>query len=121
MNSLLKESSQEEYSDLSFSNSKKNENSYRIQPFKINFEYKNLTKSINTFKDYIKGKQNIQKKTYLSPNKIFNNESQNNSEISTSFSTFDFLSKNELIYLKNQSNTIKNEIEKIIENENKAN
>ena len=121
MNSLLKESSQEEYSDLSFSNSKKNENSYRIQPFKINFEYKNLTKSINTFKDYIKGKQNIQKKTYLSPNKIFNNESQNNSEISTSFSTFDFLSKNELISLRNQSNKIKNEIDKIIENENKTN
>ncbi len=121
MNSLLKESSQEEYSDLSFSNSKKNENSYRIQPFKINFEYKNLTKSINTFKDYIKGKQNIQKKTYLSPNNIFNNESQNNSEISTSFSTFDFLSKNELISLRNQSNKIKNEIDKIIENENKTN
>ena len=121
MNSLLKESSQEEYSDLSFSNSKKNENSYRILPFKINFEYKNLTKSIKTFKDYIKGKQNIQKKTYLSPNKIFNNESQNNSEISTSFSTFDFLSKNELISLRNQSNKIKNEIDKIIENENKTN
>ena len=121
MSSILKEFTQEEYSDLSFSNSKKNENSYRILPFKINFEYKNLTKSIKTFKDYIKGKQNIQKKTYLSPNKIFNNESQNNSEISTSFSTFDFLSKNELISLRNQSNKIKNEIDKIIENENKTN
>jgi len=121
MSSILKEFTQEEYSDLSFSNSKKNENSYRIKPFKVNLEYKNLTNSINTFKDYIKkGKNNIYKKSYLSPNKI-SNESQNNSEISTSFSTFDFLSKNELIYLKNQSNTIKNEIEKIIENENKAN
>ena len=121
MSSILKEFTQEEYSDLSFSNSKKNENSYRIKPFKVNLEYKHLTNSINTFKDYIKkGKNNIYKKSYLSPNKI-SNESQNNSEISTSFSTFDFLSKNELIYLKNQSNTIKNEIEKIIENENKAN
>ena len=71
MSSLLKESSQEEYSDLSFSNSKKTENSYRIKPFKVNLEYKNLTKSINTFKDYIKkGNKNIQKKSYISPNKI---------------------------------------------------
>ena len=122
MSSLLKESSQEEYSDLSFSNSKKTENSYRIKPFKVNLEYKNLTKSINTFKDYIKkGNKNIQKKSYISPNKILNNESQNNSEISTSFSTFDILSKNELIYLKNQTNKIKNDIDKIIENENKTN
>ena len=67
MNSLLKASFQDDYSDLSFCNSKNNINSSRKKPYKINLEYKQLTKSIETLKILLKKiKKLIKKNNFIS-------------------------------------------------------
>ena len=105
MNDKLLESNEEnQSSNLSFYNPKKDKNGSerKKKSFKINFEYKQLTKSIQSAKNYIKNDKKFQKNRFLSPQKIIINEqnfSQNNSLMSTSLSTIDFLSKNELISL----------------------
>ena len=128
MNDKLLESNEEnQSSNLSFYNPKKykNESSERKKKsFKINFEYKQLTKSIQSAKNYIKNDKKFQKSRFLSPQKIIINEqnfSQNNSLMSTSLSTIDFLSKNELISLKMKNEKLKNELSKINDNINKTN
>ena len=115
MNDILLESNEEEQSsNLSFYNPKKEKNEsseIKKNRFKINFEYKQLTKSIQSAKNYIKNDKKYQKNRFLSPQKIIINEqnfSQNNSLMSTSLSTIDFLSKNELISLKLKNEKLKN-------------
>ena len=101
---LLELNEEEQSSNLSFYNPKKEKNESNEKKKKIfNFEYKQLTKSIQSAKNYIKNDKKIQKNRFLSPQKIIINEqnfSQNYSLMSTSLSTIDFLSKNELISLK---------------------
>ena len=128
MNDKLLESNEEnQSSNLSFYNPKKdkNESSERKKKnFKINFEYKQLTKSIQSAKNYIKNDKKIQKNRFLSPQKIIINEqnfTQNYSLMSTSLSTIDFLSKNELISLKFKNEKLKNELSKIDDNIKKTN
>ena len=78
MNDKLLESNEEnQSSNLSFYNPKKdkNESSERKKKnFKINFEYKQLTKSIQSAKNYIKNDKKFQKSRFLSPQKIIINE-----------------------------------------------
>ena len=128
MNDILLESNEEEQSsNLSFYNPKKEKNESsdsKKNRFKINFEYKQLTKSIQSAKNYIKNDKKYQKNRFLSPQKIIINEqnfSQNNSLMSTSLSTIDFLSKNELISLKLKNEKLKNELSKIDDNIKKTN
>ena len=122
---LLELNEEEQSSNLSFYNPKKEKNESNEKKKKIfNFEYKQLTKSIQSAKNYIKNDKKIQKNRFLSPQKIIINEqnfSQNYSLMSTSLSTIDFLSKNELISLKFKNEKLKNELSKIDDNIKKTN
>ena len=109
---------------IDFKNERNNLKSERKKYNRINLDYKQLTKSIDTVRNFIKKDKKIQKNNILSPNKIYNNEqnqSQNNSLMTTILSTNDFLSRNELKGLKIKMDNLKKEKNKIIENEKKVN
>ena len=109
---------------IDFKNERNCIKSERKKYNRINLDYKQLTKSIDTVRNFIKKDKKIQKNNILSPNKIYNNEqnqSQNNSLMTTILSTNDFLSRNELKGLKIKMDNLKKEKNKIIENEKKVN